>query len=61
MLSLVFEVWLPDPPEVIEVSRVAARTPPNEAERCDAYIMFGVALSLDSCLALSLLDRSSHV
>ena len=24
----------------------------NDAEMCDAYVMFGVALSLDSCLAL---------
>ena len=25
----------------------------NEAQRCDAHFMFGVVLSLDYCLALS--------
>ena len=32
-----------------------SETEKNEAERCDAKIMFGVALSLDSCLAFSVL------
>ena len=30
----------------------------KEAERCDAYVMFGVALSLDSCTAFTVLGSS---